>query len=375
MKIVADENIPLLREFFAGFGTLTTCPGRGLSPADVADADVLLVRSVTRVGPELLRDSRVRFVGTATIGTDHLDLPWLAQAGIHVASAPGCNARAVAEYVVAALLELCAAPPAGQVLGVIGLGNVGSQVARLAAVLGWQVIGCDPFVQRVGIRQLPLTGLLAGADVVSLHTPLTRSGPHATWHLLGAAELDLLKPGAILLNSGRGPVVDNAALLARLAAGRLRAVLDVWEGEPTLLPGLIERVALGSPHIAGYSLDGKWRGTQQVYEALCQHLGQPAARRHEDFVPAQAGPAVSLPAQGGYWESLRSAVRQAYDIRRDDLALRQVQSQVSPPAGFDELRRHYPARREFPAHRLILPAGHIARSALATLGFQLLESS
>lgn len=370
MKILADENIPLLPEFFAGFGQLVTRPGRVLTMADVADADILLVRSVTTVGRQLLQGSRVRFVGTATIGTDHLDLPWLAQAGIAVAAAPGCNARAVAEYVLAALVELCPQAPQGQILGVVGLGNVGLQVATLMAGLGWRVLGCDPFVTHPGIEQVPLGTLLAEADIVSLHTPLTRSGPHPTWHLLGAAELALLKPQALLLNAGRGAVIDNAALLRALQDGRLRAVLDVWEGEPTLLPGLLDRVALGSPHIAGYSLDGKWRGTQQVYEALCQFLGQSPGLRYQDFVPELAGPAQPLPA-GDYWPTVRAAVRLACDIRRDDAALRRVQGQERPDLGFDELRRHYPARREFAAHRLSLPAGHGARSALAGLGFRL----
>jgi len=334
---------------------------------------VLLVRSVTPVGPQLLQGSRVRFVGTATIGTDHLDLPWLEQAGIGVAAAPGCNARAVAEYVVAVLLELYAGPGTGKTLAVVGLGNVGSQVAALAGQLGWRIIGHDPLVKRAGIEQLPLPTVLAEADVICLHTPLTRSGPCPTWHLIGATELAAMKPDALVINGGRGAVVDNAALLHSLQAGRLRTALDVWEGEPALLPGLLDHVAFGTPHIAGYSLDGKWRGTQQVYEALCHHLGQLPSLRYQDFVPALAGPALGIPSGTGYRAALRLAVRQAYDIRRDDAALRQTRQQAQPELAFDELRRHYPARREFAAHRLLLPAGHPATATLAALGFGLGE--
>jgi erythronate-4-phosphate dehydrogenase len=371
MKIVADENIPLLHELFGGLGDIVTRPGRAISPADVRDAEVLLVRSVTPVGPALLAGSQVRFVGTATIGTDHLDSAWLAAAGIGVRAAPGCNALAVAEYVVAALLELQAALPSGGLLGVVGLGNVGTQVARLAAALGWRVVGHDPFVERPGLAQLPLPTLLAEADVVCLHTPLTQGGPHPTRHLIDAAALARLKPDAVLLNAGRGAVVDNQALRHHLAHTTRRVVLDVWEPEPALDPALLAQVAYGSPHIAGYSQEGKWRGSQQVYEGLCRHLGCKPVLHYSAFAGGDVGPVLTLPGSDDAAATVRAAVRQAYDIRLDDTALRRAQDEADPAAAFDRLRKHYRPRREFPAHRIRLPAADPAAPVLAGLGFRL----
>lgn len=373
MKIVADENMPLLREFFADLGDIVTRPGRGMTAADVADADVLLVRSVTRVDRALLEGSRVRFVGTATIGMDHLDLAWLHGAGISVASAPGCNARAVAEYVVTALLELGAEQdfrPVDKTVGVVGLGNVGSRLARLAKALGYRVLGCDPFVSHADIEQCPWQELQARADILCLHTPLTKEGPHPTRHLLGAEGLGRLKPGAIVLNAGRGAVVDNAALLARLEQGGMTAVLDVWEGEPVISAALLDKVRYGSPHIAGYSQEGKWRGTAQVYEALCAHLGREPVHSFTDFVPAMAAEVLQVPAGLSARDAALHVVRAAYPLARDDAALRAAQQEVDPAAAFDALRKHYWPRREFASHRVRLDAGHAAWPLLASLGFQ-----
>ncbi len=373
MKIVADENMPLVAEFFGDFGEIVRRPGRSLGAADVAEADVLLVRSVTSVNAGLLAGSRVRFVGTATIGLDHLDLAWLQSAGITVASAPGCNARAVAEYVVAALLELALAQgfrPTEKTLGVVGLGNVGRQVAALGRALGFRVLACDPFVQREEFEMRPWPQLLDEVDILALHTPLTHGGPHPTHHLLNAAALARLRPGAILLNAGRGAVVDNAALSARLDRPGLSAVLDVWEGEPRLDAALLAKLSFGTPHIAGYSLDGKWRGTQQVYRALCDFLGRPATHGYADFLPPEKRMPLCLPDGLGEWEALAWAMRQAYDIARDDRELRAAQHSADPAAAFDGLRKHYWPRREFMALRLSCPLQHPARARLQALGFE-----
>ncbi|HBZ94060.1 MAG TPA: 4-phosphoerythronate dehydrogenase PdxB, partial [Pseudomonas sp.] len=279
MYIVADENIPLLDEFFAAFGSIRRLPGRGITAADVRDADLLLVRSVTQVNRALLEGSRVRFVGTCTIGTDHLDLDYFAEAGIAWSSAPGCNARGVVDYVLGSVLTLAereGVDPAARVYGVVGAGQVGGRLVELLRGLGWQVRVCDPPRQAAeGGDFVSLERVIEECDVISLHTPLQRGGAHPTWHLLGAAQLAQLRHGAWLINASRGPVVDNAALRELLLDREsVHAVLDVWEGEPQVDLQLADLCTLATPHIAGYSLDGRQRGTAQIYQALCRYLGE-----------------------------------------------------------------------------------------------------
>lgn len=349
LTIVADENMPRVAEWFAPLGTVRTLPGRAIDASDLRDADVLLVRSVTRVDRALLEGSRVRFVGSATIGTDHLDLDWLAGAGIAVAAAPGCNANSVVEYVLGALSVLDGRLEAllarRQRVAVIGLGNVGGRLARLLAALGIDVVGCDPFVDSAGVPRCSLDQALA-ADVVCLHTPLTRTGSHPTWHLLDAARIEALCSGALLLNAGRGEVVDNAALCERLQrAADLDVVLDVWEGEPAIDVDLLRHVRLGTPHIAGYSQDGKLAGTRLVLEACCRHFGLPVP---PTAAPAQR-PRLRLDAGLDPVMLLRSTLLQVYDIRQDDRQLREVLAVDRSGTAFDALRRYYPVRRELAA--------------------------
>ncbi|HBX54890.1 MAG TPA: 4-phosphoerythronate dehydrogenase, partial [Pseudomonas sp.] len=236
MRIVADENIPLLDEFFAGFGEICRLPGRAIDRAALSDAELLLVRSVTQVDRGLLDGSQVRFVGTCTIGTDHLDLDYLQHAGIGWASAPGCNARGVVDYVLGSLLLLAeeqgAALPA-RTYGVVGAGQVGGRLVEVLRGLGWSVRVCDPLRQAAeGGDFVSLEEVIAECDVISLHTPLERDGAHPSHHLFDAARLARLKPGAWLINASRGAVVDNAALREVLMRrADLRVVLDVWEGE------------------------------------------------------------------------------------------------------------------------------------------------
>lgn len=375
MRLLADENMPLVPEFFGDLGELRRLPGRRITAADVAGADVLLLRSVTRVDEALLGDSALRFVGTATIGTDHLDLAALAARQVQVASAPGCNARAVGEYVATVLAVLSAeqgwAPPE-RTLGIVGLGNTGSQVAALAKVLGFRVLGCDPAVSLPGVDMRSLPALLDEADILSFHVPLTRQGPHPTFHLLDAGRLAGLRPGTVLINSSRGEVVDNRALLAELVKdGRgLTAVLDVWEGEPHVMPALLERVRFGSPHVAGYSQEGKWRGTEMIYRALCATLGRPATLSLQALQPAGLPPPLAVDAGLPMARLLAFVLSRACDLARDDAALRASLKEADPALAFDGLRKDYPVRREFTAHRVALPAGHAAWPTLLALGFR-----
>lgn len=374
MKIVADENMPLVNELFAGVGEIVRIAGRHMSADDVRDADALLVRSVTQVNAALLAGSRVKFVGTATIGTDHLDLKWLAEQHIHVASAPGCNARAVAEYDMVALIELAQELnflPQDKTVGVIGLGNVGSQVAALAQAMGYQTAGFDPFVEHAAVKQKPWAELVK-SDILLLHTPMTRTGSAPTFHLLNEAVINGLSAQQIVLNAGRGAVIDNQALKQRLRLNDgLTAVLDVWEGEPALDADLLQLVRFGSPHIAGYSQEGKWRGTGMIHHAFCQYFGLQATHTWEDFVPENNLPATVIDKEQSFLSALVTAMRAAYPITRDDTALRAAQFSAVPAQAFDQLRKDYPARREFSAHRVSIQATHPAVAALKALGFQL----
>lgn len=353
MLIVADENIPLLDAFFAGLGEIRRYPGRAIDRACVQDADVLLVRSVTQVDRALLAGSRVRFVGTCTIGTDHLDLAYFTEAAIHWSSAPGCNARGVVDYVLGSLLTLAdldGVDLATRTYGVVGAGEVGGRLVQVLRGLGWKVLVCDPPRQaREGGDYVGLEQILAECDVISLHTPLTRSGALPTWHLLDAARLAQLRQGAWLINASRGPVVDNAALRALLQAREdVQAVLDVWEGEPQVDLALADLCVIATPHIAGYSLDGRQRGTAQIYQAVCAWRGEPAQVQLAQLLPRPWLTQIGVHAGADLAWTLASLCRAVYDPRRDDADFRRSLSrdpQVQR-AAFDALRKHYPPRRE-----------------------------
>ncbi|CAI8822086.1 Erythronate-4-phosphate dehydrogenase [Pseudomonas sp. IT-P12] len=353
MLIVADENIPLLDAFFARFGEIRRVPGRSIDRATVEQADVLLVRSVTRVDRALLEGSKVRFVGTCTIGTDHLDLDYFQQAGITWSSAPGCNARGVVDYVLGSLLTLAdieGADLTQRTYGVVGAGEVGGRLVKVLQGLGWNVLVCDPPRQAAqGGDFVSLEHIIEQCDVISLHTPLTRSGAGSTWHLFDDRRLNQLKPGAWLINASRGPVVDNAALREVLLEREdLQAVLDVWENEPEVDVALAELCVLATPHIAGYSLDGKQRGTAQIYQAFCDFLGLPAQVKLSDLLPSPWLSQVTLNADCDPAWALAMVCRGVYDPRRDDADFRRslVGSVSEQRAAFDALRKHYPSRRE-----------------------------
>jgi erythronate-4-phosphate dehydrogenase len=367
MLIVADENIPLLDEFFAGFGEIRRYPGRAIDAAAVRDADVLLVRSVTRVDAALLAGSKVRFVGTCTIGTDHLDLAYFAAAGIHWSSAPGCNARGVVDYVlgcVLALAERQGIDPAQRRYGIVGAGQVGSRLHKVLRGLGWTVKVCDP--PRAALEAGDFVGLeeiLGDCDVISLHTPLAAD----TRHLFAAAQLAALRPGTWLINASRGAVVDNRALRERLESGAdLQVVLDVWEGEPQVDVALADLCQIATPHIAGYSLDGKLRGTAQIYQAFCAFIEQAPTVQLEQLMPAPGLTEICLDKSAEQAWALALLCRAVYDPRRDDADFRRS-LQGTPTQrseAFDRLRKHYPVRREIEGLQVRLDD---APAALCTL--------
>lgn len=346
MKLVIDENIPEAEALFGEFGEISLLPGRDITNARVLDADVLLVRSVTRVNRELLNGSAVGFVGSCTAGVDHIDQQYLVQAGIHFAHAPGANARSVVEYVLSALCRLgtdFGRVRPGMSVGIFGLGNVGGRLYRLLTACGFDCIGYDPYIEReCGMTLASDPGQLLQADIITLHTPLTRNNEHPTYHMIGLAELASLPHNAILVNSSRGAVLDNRALVQLLPQRRdLTVVLDVWEHEPLIDRALMDLTALATPHIAGYSYDGKLLGAEMVR----QQLGN-----WRDAVPGRGDTLINeteaLPLSGS-WDVLCQRMLSVYDIAQDDKRMRTALSGEDDYGPiFEQLRRDYPLRRE-----------------------------
>lgn len=330
MKIVVDDKIPYIREKLAMLANEVVClGGADITAADVRDADALVVRTRTRCDESLLADSKVQLVLTATIGYDHLDTAYLQRAGISWANCPGCNSGSVAQYVECSLLLLQRERGLRLqelTLGIVGCGHVGLKVRTVAGRLGMRVLVCDPPLGNDGF--VPLSTLEREADIITFHVPLTPAGPHATWHLADEGFFQRLLRVPIIINTSRGEVVDNQALLAALDEGRVReAVLDVWEGEPRLNEALLQRVFIGTPHIAGYSADGKVNADNMVVDALCRHFGLP----HPGRIAAP-----KLPADFRY----TGDPLELYNPLKDTEALRHE------PEKFEFLRNHYPLRRE-----------------------------
>ena len=370
MKIIADENMPFVRELFSEFGDVRLLAGRSMEPAQVAAADLLLVRSVTRVNAELLDRARnLRFVGSATVGVEHLDIPYLESRGIAHANAPGCNALAVAEYVLSSLLHLSGLHDfdlSKQTVAIVGAGNIGTALADKLAALGVSVQLCDPPLERAGDPRgfVPFKQVLK-ADIVSLHVPLTRTGPDATWHLLNQAVLAEFRADQYLINTSRGAVIDNQALLAIKTSGLGPVVvLDVWEPEPDFVQALLPHVSLATPHIAGFTQEGRARGTLMLYQWVCQMLHTTASIDLQKLLPPARPSRVDVEsyAPGQLWQLLVPLV---YEVKKDDRVFRQ---QAIKPGGFDRLRNMYWARREF-SSLSVSNASPEAAAQLLALGF------
>jgi erythronate-4-phosphate dehydrogenase len=378
MRIVADENIPFVSEAFGNIGDVAVLPTQAITNASARDADVLVIRNETPVNEDLLRGSGVRLVASATSGTDHVDFPYLEAHGIGFANAPGSNANAVKEYVIAALLAFAARHDVslgGKTLGVVGVGNIGSRVAKAGAALGMRVLENDPPLARAAghPRFVALEEILE-ADFITLHTPLTRTGPDATYHLFGDERLSRVKQGAILLNTARGAVVDAAALKRALRQGRVAAaMIDVWENEPSIDTELLAQAALGTAHVAGYSMEGKLAAVRMVQEAVCRYFGVAAAWDPAHHLGTPEGSNIALKRHRLRQElALHNIVRQAYDIEEDDALLRKMLL-LAPEhreACYTSLRIGYRSRREFSSYRVGLgPEDESLKQTLLALGF------
>lgn len=350
MKLVIDENIPLANRFFGEFGDILALPGRSISAADVADADILIVRSITEVNQSLLENSKVRFVGSCTIGMDHIDTAYLDSRGIKYTNAPGCNANSVVEYLLSCLSILTETNGLDWnklSVGIIGYGNVGSLLAQRLKKLGMRLLAYDPFLTE---PELVSFEEVLACDVITLHVPLTTDTAYPTYHMFNQAVLSQLKPHQVLINASRGAVIDNQALFHALSQeNSFTAILDVWEGEPDINVGLARKVLIGTPHIAGYSYDGKVAGTEIVYRALCQHVGFPVRHSSGQFLEEPPLAQMTFTSTANVDWSVHTAIRACFDVRHDHSLL---QASLRLPreerlAAFDFYRKTYRCRREF----------------------------
>ena len=330
MKIIADSAIPFLRGVLEPFAEVEYLPGTAISAADVRNADALVIRTRTRCDEKLLADSRVKLIATATIGFDHIDTAWCAAHGITVTTAAGCNARGVLQWVAAALVHLSRTQgwqPAERTLGVVGVGHVGSLVKTYAEAWGFRVLCCDPpREERERCGFLPLEEVAREADILTFHTPLDDT----TRRMAGEELFRRMKPGAVVMNSSRGEVVDGAALLR----SGLEWALDVWEHEPGLNPELLGKALLATPHIAGYSEQGKANATAMSVAALARCFGLPL----EGWYPPEAAPSVPRPIA---WQELCDTIGGVYDIGAESRRLKEH------PGDFESLRDRYAYRREY----------------------------
>lgn len=380
MLIVADENILAVREAFSAFGEVQTLHGRHIVAGDIRDADVLLVRSITRIDASLLSGSGVKFVGSATIGTDHVDLGWLATQGIEFVNAPACNAISAAEYVLSALLAVdqdSGLGLHGKTVGIIGCGNVGSRVMARMQALGLRCLVCDPpRAEKEGQSGFVSMQEIALADIVSVHVPLVKTGRYATENLISREFIDSLSSSCLLINTSRGDIIDEAALKDKLQQNEsFGAILDVWNNEPTIDTDLAGMVRIATPHIAGYSIDGKLHATQMLYNGLCEFTG---IAREWDFKIALPRPErpVIVPSAGADVVSLvRQCLQQAYDVREDDSDFRETFNLSVTDRGeaFDRLRKDYMPRRECSAYQVSVGTmSDRGIKALAAFGFSII---
>ncbi|HOS73279.1 MAG TPA: 4-phosphoerythronate dehydrogenase PdxB [Bacteroidales bacterium] len=372
MKIIADDKIPFLKGVLEPFAEVIYLPGHRIDNRILQDADALLVRTRTRCNEALLRNTGIKFIATATIGYDHIDADFCNSKGIAWTNAPGCNSSSVRQYVAAALLRI-----SGQfryrlknkTLGIVGVGNVGSKVSSLARILEMNVLLNDPPRARkegdegfAGLEQV-----LMESDIVTAHVPLNPAGEDSTVNLFNEDCFRMMRKGTWFINTSRGEVTDTLALKNALDSGKLMgAVLDVWEKEPDIDTELMEKTFISTPHIAGYSADGKANGTSMAVNALCEFFGFPLKDWYPDNVPAPDAPVILVNCRGKTDEDvMREAVLHTYNIDDDSVRLKQM------PSGFEGQRGDYPLRREFPAYTVILKGGtRNTRMMLRDLGFK-----
>ena len=372
MKIFYEDTMPYAAEHFKAWGDIESFNHKTVQPGDLIEADILFVRSTTKVNEELIGNCKeLKFVATATSGANHVDIDYLKSQGIGFASAAGSNAISVAEYVVSAILvtaEKHKTAVQGKSVGVIGAGQVGTEVARKLKALGMRVFLCDPPLEDVGDeRTFVSCDEALACDVVTLHTPLIQKGMHQTHHLINKKRLEKLRADQLLINAARGEVVDNVALLALFESGKeMQVVLDVWENEPDIDLRLLPFLSLATAHIAGHSIEGKAKGTAFVYHHAAKALGLNADVDWRLLLPRNNLEPVLCDAKNlTTLDIIKRSVLHVYDIRQDDTAFRE---QVNGAGDFQYYRKNYPIRREF-ASTQVKTGNSDGTKALYALGF------
>lgn len=331
MKFVVDKVIPFINGRLEEFGQVDYVKGDEITPEIVRDADAMVIRTRTRCDSSLLAHSNVRLIATATIGTDHIDKEWCAKNNIKVASAPGCNAPGVAQYVFSSLFY-SGFNPERDTIGIIGHGNVGSVVSEWAEFMGIKTLICDPILKEKTKEEgkyIELEELLEKSSAVTLHVPLTIDGSHPTMNLIGKRQLEIMKPGSLLINSSRGGVVDEKELLKSLQRGELRSVIDVWENEPSINRELLYASLISTPHIAGYSYEGKKRGTMMVLEAIGNFFNLPVRKSDLECKPSRENKEIN-----------RILIERSYSAIKDTKLLKK------DPESFEKIRNNYNYRHE-----------------------------
>jgi erythronate-4-phosphate dehydrogenase len=372
MKIVADDKIPFLKGALETLAEVVYIPGKQIERDILMDCDALLIRTRTKCTENLLEGTSVRFIGTATIGFDHIDTHYCSKNKISWTNAPGCNSLSVQQYIAAALLKISAEYHFNlkdKTLGIIGVGNVGSKVEKFARSIGMNVLLNDPpRARQEGKKNFhSLNTVLSESDIVTVHVPLNVVGEDYTYHLFNDDNFKKIKRGAWFFNSSRGEVTDIYAFKKVLYSGRLGGtVIDVWENEPDIDLELMQQAFIATPHIAGYSTDGKANGTAMVVNSLSKYFNLPSENWYPENVPLPAFPYISIDCDGKAEEEIvREAVNHTYNIEEDNLKLR------LSPSDFENQRGDYPLRREFTSYRIDLKGGtEKVRQMLETIGFK-----
>lgn len=371
MKIVADDKIPFLRGVLEPVAEVIYVPGKEIRNELIKDADAILIRTRTKCTADLLKGTAVKFIGTATIGFDHIDTHYCDQNNIRWTNAPGCNSSSVQQYVTAALLKLSLdhnLPLKNKILGVVGVGNVGSKVAKAGEALGMKVMLNDPPRERKeGKNNFVLLGdILYNADIITVHVPLNIVGEDETWHMFNEKTFKKMKRGTWFINASRGEVADTMAVRRALMNDKIRAIIDVWENEPDIDTSLMHLAFLATPHIAGYSTDGKANGTAMTVGSLCSYFGLPLSNWYPADVPEPESPVITIDGKGkNDYDVVREAVNNSYCIEQDDIRLR------LSPKDFEKQRGDYRIRREFAAYTVRLRnCSAEVREMLRNLGFK-----
>ena len=374
-KIVADKNIPFLKGVLDHICDIEYLPWQEMTKENLHDADALVTRTRTNCNKELLEGSSIKIIATATIGYDHIDTEYCDSNGIAWTNAPGCNSGSVEQYILAALLVMARKKQLnmqGMTIGIIGVGHVGSKVERISRALGLKVLLNDPPRERNegGELFVSIDRIKEESDFITFHVPLTPEGRDKTLHIVDDAFLRNLRKRPVLINTSRGKVVDGLALKNSIIQRQLSGcVLDVWEGEPAVDSELLKSMDIGTPHIAGYSADGKANGSSQSVQSLSRFFKLGMDNWSTSELPAPVPEQIVIDGSGmGLLDVVTDAVLHTYDILKDDGALR------SSPLRFEQLRAEYPVRREMGAYKIkIINDEAGAGPVLENLGFQVLS--